>query len=143
MTMPKAAVNHWRIIKPGLSSTFQDTGRFNFAHMGVPVSGALDLPAAQYANKLLANDLKEAVIEITLTGMSFETTCDCSIAVTGAVFTCQVNDMDVDHGQTINLKKGDVFNDDQIDAYINLKMEEVEQWEQTPSPIEFKMYYSV
>ena len=40
------------------------------------------------------------------------------------------------------LKKGDVFSDDQIDAYIALKMEEVEQWEQTPSPIEFKMYYS-
>lgn len=41
------------------------------------------------------------------------------------------------------LKKGDVFNDDQIDGYIALKMEEVEQWEITPSPIEFKMYYSV
>lgn len=41
------------------------------------------------------------------------------------------------------LKKGDVFNDDQIDAYIELKMEESIKWETTPSPIEFKMYYSV
>jgi len=41
------------------------------------------------------------------------------------------------------LKKGDVFSDDQIDAYIELKMEEVLKWETTPSPIEFKMYYSV
>ncbi|MCI5049748.1 MAG: type I glutamate--ammonia ligase [Rickettsiales bacterium] len=41
------------------------------------------------------------------------------------------------------LKKGDVFNDDQIDGYIDLKMEEVEEWETTPSPVEFKMYYSV
>lgn len=41
------------------------------------------------------------------------------------------------------LKKGDVFTDDQIDAYIELKMEEVYKWEHTPSPVEFQMYYSV
>ena len=41
------------------------------------------------------------------------------------------------------LTKGGVFDDDQIDAYIDLKMEEVLALEQTPHPIEFKMYYSV
>ncbi len=41
------------------------------------------------------------------------------------------------------LKKGDVMTDDVIDAYIELKMEEVEQFEHTPHPVEFKMYYSV
>ncbi|WP_154223778.1 biotin-dependent carboxyltransferase family protein [Marinicella rhabdoformis] len=102
-------MNQWRIIKPGLSSTFQDAGRFNLAHIGIPVSGALDLPAAHYANKLLANDLNDAVIEITMTGISFETACDCSIAITGAVFCCQINDRHVDHQQTLNLKAGDVF----------------------------------
>lgn len=40
------------------------------------------------------------------------------------------------------LKKGDVFNDDMIDAYIGLKMEEVLRFEQTPHPVEFDMYYS-
>jgi len=40
------------------------------------------------------------------------------------------------------LKKGDVFSDDQINSYIDLKMEELLKWETTPSPIEFKMYYS-
>ena len=40
------------------------------------------------------------------------------------------------------LKKGDVFSDEQLDAYIDLKMEELLKWETTPSPIEFKMYYS-
>lgn len=40
------------------------------------------------------------------------------------------------------LKKGDVFSDEQIDAYIELKLEEVQKWEMTPAPIEFKMYYS-
>ena len=40
------------------------------------------------------------------------------------------------------LTKGDVFTDDQIDAYIELKWEEVMRWETTPSPVEFDMYYS-
>ena len=40
------------------------------------------------------------------------------------------------------LKKGGVFTDEQIDAYIELKMEEVYKWEHAPHPVEFKMYYS-
>lgn len=41
------------------------------------------------------------------------------------------------------LKKGGVFTGDQIDAYIELKMEELERYEQTPHPVEFDLYYSV
>ena len=41
------------------------------------------------------------------------------------------------------LKAGGVFDDDQIDAYVELKMEEVERYEMTPHPVEFEMYYSV
>jgi glutamine synthetase len=41
------------------------------------------------------------------------------------------------------LLKGDVFNIDQIDAYMELKWEEVYAFEHTPHPIEFQMYYSV
>ncbi len=41
------------------------------------------------------------------------------------------------------LKKGDVFTDDQIDAYMDLKWEEVYNFEHTPHPVEFMMYYSV
>ena len=37
------------------------------------------------------------------------------------------------------LKKGNVFNDDQIEAYIDLKMEEVTRFETTPHPAEFAM----
>ena len=40
------------------------------------------------------------------------------------------------------LKKGDVFTDDQIDAYIDLKMEDVNRLRLTPHPVEFDMYYS-
>jgi len=41
------------------------------------------------------------------------------------------------------LKKGDVFSDDQIDGYMELKWAEVVRFETFPHPIEFDMYYSV
>ena len=41
------------------------------------------------------------------------------------------------------LKRGDVFTDDVIDGYIALKWEEIYQYEHTPHPVEFAMYYSV
>lgn len=40
------------------------------------------------------------------------------------------------------LLKGDVFTKDQIDAYAEVKWEEVMRWETTPSAVEFDMYYS-
>ncbi len=40
------------------------------------------------------------------------------------------------------LLEGGVFDKDQIDAYIALKMEEVMRYEMTPHPVEFDMYYS-
>ncbi len=41
------------------------------------------------------------------------------------------------------LKKGDVFTDEQIDGYMELKWEEVVRFETFPHPVEFDMYYSV
>jgi glutamine synthetase len=41
------------------------------------------------------------------------------------------------------LKAGGVMTDDMIDAYIGLKMEEVQRLRQATHPLEFEMYYSV
>jgi glutamine synthetase len=46
--------------------------------------------------------------------------------------------LDADRGF---LKAGGVFDDDQIDAYIELKMEENMRYELHPHPVEFDMYY--
>ena len=40
------------------------------------------------------------------------------------------------------LKKGGVMDDDMIDGYLDLKWEEVYNFEHAPHPVEFKMYYS-
>ena len=49
---------------------------------------------------------------------------------------CEALDADRDF-----LKKGGVMDDDQIDAYIELKTEEVERIEHHPHPVEFDLYY--
>ena len=41
------------------------------------------------------------------------------------------------------LKAGGVFDDDMIDAYIELKMQDVIRFDMTPHPVEFAMYYSL
>ena len=41
------------------------------------------------------------------------------------------------------LTAGDVFTNDMIDAYIELKMEEVTRFRMTTHPVEFDMYYSL
>jgi len=41
------------------------------------------------------------------------------------------------------LTEGGVFTDDQIDAYIALKFEEIHRFEHAPHPVEFEMYYSI
>jgi glutamine synthetase len=50
-----------------------------------------------------------------------------------------IHELQADHDYLLS---GDVFTADQIDGYIDLKMEEVETYEHTPHPVEFAMYYS-
>jgi biotin-dependent carboxylase-like uncharacterized protein len=42
----------------------QDTGRFGYQHLGIGVSGAMDMFAARVANALLANEENSGVLEI-------------------------------------------------------------------------------
>ena len=41
------------------------------------------------------------------------------------------------------LTRGDVFTEDMIEAYIELKRKDVERLNMTTHPVEFEMYYSV
>jgi glutamine synthetase type I len=58
---------------------------------------------------------------------------------------CSSLDMALDYlnRERAFLTKGGVFSDDMIDAYIELKMEEVTRFRMTTHPLEFEMYYSL
>jgi glutamine synthetase len=48
----------------------------------------------------------------------------------------------LDKGRSF-LTKGGVFTDSMIDAYIELKMQEVTRFRMATHPVEFDMYYSL
>ncbi|PIE15509.1 MAG: type I glutamate--ammonia ligase [Rhodobacterales bacterium] len=50
-----------------------------------------------------------------------------------------LDELEADHDY---LLAGDVFTKDQINAYMELKWDEVYAYEHTPHPVEYKMYYS-
>lgn len=78
----------WSVVEaPGLV-TLQDTGRPGLAHLGVPRAGALDAPAAALANRLVGNGVADAVLEVTLAGLTLRATQGRWVAVTGA--PCEV-----------------------------------------------------
>jgi biotin-dependent carboxylase-like uncharacterized protein len=64
--------------------TVQDRGRPGLAHLGVPRAGALDLPAAALANRLVGNDEDAALLEVTMGELVAHATEPLWIAVTGA-----------------------------------------------------------
>ena len=49
--------NYFKVIRSGINSTFQDKGRSNLYHLGIPFSGAMDNRNYLLANKLVENDL--------------------------------------------------------------------------------------
>ena len=78
--------NYFEIIRAGINSTFQDLGRSNLYHIGVPFSGAMDNRNFLLANKLVGNDHNDPVIEFAYQGPYLKYHGDkINIAITGDV----------------------------------------------------------
>ncbi|TDD23999.1 biotin-dependent carboxyltransferase family protein [Nonomuraea diastatica] len=56
------------VLAPGPYATVQDLGRPGYAHLGVPHSGAADVPSLRLANRLVGNAERLAGIELTFGG---------------------------------------------------------------------------
>ena len=81
--------------------TVQDRGRLGLAHVGVPRAGALDLPAAELANRLVGNDEDTALLEVTLSELVVRATGPLWLAVTGARCAVDVDGRAVAHGEAV------------------------------------------
>ena len=78
--------NYFEIIRPGINTTFQDQGRENLYHIGIPFSGAMDNRNYLLANKLVGNELNSSVIEFAYQGPLLKYFGEkINIAVTGDV----------------------------------------------------------
>lgn len=90
---------------PGLV-TVQDRGRIGLAHLGVPRAGALDAPAAALANRLVGNRRDDAVLEVTLGGLTVSSASGRWVAVTGADCPVTVGGQPAGHGRAEWLPAG-------------------------------------
>ena len=79
------------VIKPGLLTSFQDTGRPGYSHLGVGRSGAFDTPALRIANMLCGNPVNACGLEITLLGPTLRFRAEAWIAVAGAPIPVRVD----------------------------------------------------
>ena len=77
-----------RIESAAMRMSIQDNGRAGWARYGVPVSGAMDDHATEWANRLLENPLGAPILEILGSGARLHFLCDAWIAVTGAKGKC-------------------------------------------------------
>ena len=60
--------NYFKIKRAGINTTFQDQGRSNLYHIGIPFSGAMDNRNFQISNKLVGNETNSPVIEFAYQG---------------------------------------------------------------------------
>ena len=60
--------NYFEITRAGINTTFQDLGRKNLYHIGIPFSGAMDTRNYLLANKLVGNKSGLPVLEFAYQG---------------------------------------------------------------------------
>ena len=95
------------VVRPGVQSTIQDSGRRGYRHHGLAAGGALDLISYTWANKLLDNPRNAACLEIVMGGFHGIARGSLQIAITGAATCVTINGQPVEQWQTLNLNDGD------------------------------------
>ncbi|NPA97151.1 MAG: biotin-dependent carboxyltransferase family protein [Crenarchaeota archaeon] len=93
------------VVSCGIASV-QDLGRRGYRALGVPVSGAMDRLAAAYANALVGNDPREAVIEVIGSGIELMFFSSAIVAVTGAKCVVELDGAEVREWQPIRARAG-------------------------------------
>ncbi len=106
--------DYFKVIRGGLNSTFQDNGRKNFYHIGLPFSGVMDTRNYLIANKLINNNINDAVIEFAFQGPVLKYFGKTrNIVITGDVnFKISKNNNFIDNGEcykTIEINSGDII----------------------------------
>ena len=106
--------NYFEIIRPGVNTTFQDKGRDNLYHIGIPFSGAMDNRNYLMANKLVNNNLDSAVIEFAYQGPHLKYSGEkINFAITGdVIFTIKKDDTEIEGKcyESYQLNNGDEIN---------------------------------
>ena len=78
--------NYFKVLRPGINSTFQDLGRFGLQHLGIVASGCMDQLAFCTSNKLVGNKISEGALEFAYQGPLIEHVGETAlVAISGKV----------------------------------------------------------
>ena len=103
--------NYFEVLRPGINTTFQDLGRKNLYHIGIPFSGAMDNRNYLISNKLVENTLSSPVLEFAYQGPLLKYHGEkLNFAITGDVNFKLKSDQDVIDGicyESYIIKDGD------------------------------------
>lgn len=97
------------VLQPGLFSTIQDMGRPGFGKFGVPVSGAMDLYAANLANVILHNSPNDALLEITQLGPKLRFPHPIGLAITGGDLSPLLNGKAIENNRQHLIQEDDIL----------------------------------
>ncbi len=78
--------NYFKVLRPGINSTFQDLGRFGLQHLGIVASGCMDQLTFCTSNKLVGNKISEGALEFAYQGPLIEHVGETAlVAIAGKV----------------------------------------------------------
>ncbi len=97
------------VLRSGLLTTIQDTGRWGYQDLGVPVSGPMDQVAQRLANALLGNARDAATLEATWLGPELRMEQETRVAVTGADLHATLDGADVPLYAPVRCRAGSVL----------------------------------
>ena len=107
-------INHFEVLRAGINTTFQDKGRNNLYHIGIPFSGAMDNRNFLIANKLVNNNLNSPVVEFAYQGPHIKYFGEkINIAISGdVIFSIKKKDNEIDGKcyQSYPIESGDEIN---------------------------------
>ena len=106
--------NYFEVKRAGINTTFQDKGRNNLYHIGIPFSGAMDNRNFLLSNKLVGNKVDSPVIEFAYQGPLLKFNGDkITITVTGdVIFKLNKKNKEIEGRcyETYQLENGDEIN---------------------------------
>lgn len=97
------------VIKPGMLSSFQDSGRAGYQHQGIPAAGAMDERAHRLANALAGNTGDPATLEMTLAGPTLRFDAPTCFALAGADLGATLNGQDIPVHRPLVAQAGDIL----------------------------------
>jgi len=108
--------NFFKVLRPGINTTFQDKGRFHMQHLGVTPGGCMDIKSFLIANALVGNLPNEGVLEFAYQGPLLKLIKgEIKIAITGNVlFQIIKSNKEIING--ISNRTYDLDEGDQIDV---------------------------